>query len=564
LGNSGLITRIPGKNRYRLAGDGLRFAIFYTKLHDRLLRPLLAADQPPAPPQLRKSLQTIDIHITETIDQAPPTAKSRLKTQDNSQSPSDQGSLRRSRDCARQRWPFGQFHRTRAGGFVGWAGLSSDEFSLRYSDLVTGSYDCVDRIVLNAFFPLGHNPGGFRTWWRRWHGDSDTELDNTHLMRMAGRFARRVKAWGAANGVPVIFCTAGERKHRIAEAYLATHEVVDLDEQHRSGFGYGFAVYQLEYSRNLIFADGATMQRVFDTVVDRTRSRLDVPKIRTIFGTAQRPRRTRKHSSMIEAAIETPTFDLTVFKLHFGRLTGKAYTKGERVLRFEAIAHNTAELRCGRMIEKFPEIVTRLAGIVERFATALDCVDTGFLGDGILDELPTGVRLGATRVGGVDLSKTRMRDALRAALALAPAPNGFTVAEFAARVHSLTGVDHCGYSIRQAAYDLRKLRGKQLVNKPGRARRYHVPPLAARTIAAPAHPPRPGHHPDPRRDPQPEDGTQTRTLDPRRPRLRTDPHSHANALQRSRHRNAASRLMIRHQSAIPHHQQIVGSRSPGG
>src|ERR1700739_4336398 len=59
--------------------------------------------------------------------------------------------------------------------------------------------------------------------------------------------------------------------------------------------------------------------------------------------------------------------------------------------------HNTAELRCGRMIEKFPEIVTRLAGIAERFATALDCVDTGFLGDGVLDELPTGSTLGATR-----------------------------------------------------------------------------------------------------------------------------------------------------------------------
>jgi len=65
-----LITRIlPGKNRYRLTGDGLRFAIFYTKLHDRLLGPLLAADQPPAPVPLRKALHTIDIHITETIDQ---------------------------------------------------------------------------------------------------------------------------------------------------------------------------------------------------------------------------------------------------------------------------------------------------------------------------------------------------------------------------------------------------------------------------------------------------------------------------------------------------------------
>ncbi|WP_204801000.1 hypothetical protein [Mycobacterium riyadhense] len=259
---------------------------------------------------------------------------------------------------------------------------------------------------------------------------------------------------------------------------------LDLDEQHRSGFGYGFAVYQLEYSRNLIFSDGYQMQQVFDTVVDRTRSRLDVPKIRTIFGAARRPYRTRKGSSAIEATIETPTYDLTVFKLHFGRLTGKAYTKGERVLRFEAIAHNTADLRCGRMIEKFPEIVTRLADIAERFATALDCVDTGFIADGILDELPTSARLGATRVGGVDLNKPRIRDALSAVLALAPAPYGFTVGEFAAKVHAMTGISDPHYTVRQAAYDLRKLRGKHLVDKPGRARRYRVSALAARTIAA--------------------------------------------------------------------------------
>jgi hypothetical protein len=67
---NGLITRIPGKNLYRLTDDGLRFAIFYTKVHDRLLRPLLAADQPPAPLPIRKALHTIDIHVTETIDHA--------------------------------------------------------------------------------------------------------------------------------------------------------------------------------------------------------------------------------------------------------------------------------------------------------------------------------------------------------------------------------------------------------------------------------------------------------------------------------------------------------------
>jgi len=59
---NGPITRIPGQ----LTGDGLRFAIFYTKLHDRPLRPLLAADQPP----LRKALHTINTHIAEHIDNA--------------------------------------------------------------------------------------------------------------------------------------------------------------------------------------------------------------------------------------------------------------------------------------------------------------------------------------------------------------------------------------------------------------------------------------------------------------------------------------------------------------
>jgi hypothetical protein len=39
-----------------------------------------------------------------------------------------------------------------------------------------------------------------------------------------------------------------------------------------------------------------------------------------------------------------------------------------------------------------------------------------------------------------------------------------------------------GYTIRKAAYDLRKLRGKQLADKPGRTRRYLISPAAARII----------------------------------------------------------------------------------
>jgi hypothetical protein len=91
-------------------------------------------------------------------------------------------------------------------------------------------------------------------------------------------------------------------------------------------------------------------------------------------------------------------------------------------------------------------------------------------------------QIGAVRTGGIDLNKPRIRVALAAALALAAAPHGFTVAEFTAKVCQLTRRD--GYTIRQGSYDLRKLRGKNLALKPARMRRYHGPPDAARTIAA--------------------------------------------------------------------------------
>jgi hypothetical protein len=66
----GLIQRLPGHNVYHLTPAGQRFAVFYTKLHNRLLRPLLAADTPPAPLPLRQALRTIDRHIDDYLSLA--------------------------------------------------------------------------------------------------------------------------------------------------------------------------------------------------------------------------------------------------------------------------------------------------------------------------------------------------------------------------------------------------------------------------------------------------------------------------------------------------------------
>jgi len=516
----------------------------------------------------------------------------------------------------------------------------TDRLGTLYQDLLSDSYDCVDRIVLNAYFRMGHDPGGFRVWWRALTG-SDATLENTYLMRMAGRFSRRVRGYAKAHGIPVIDCSAGQRKHDLAEEYLAKttvtqglflilvgraqapvwdvnakhhierkkpmpyvnhysfhildpdwghltikisghppfpaqvilngHEYVacrarkaglrftkegncfttisdaaglakiadtlsepraigrlsqvcerwiyrclcfalDFDEQKRSGFHYQYSSYQIEYSRNLVFEVGGHLDQVFQALIDRSRAPLDLKSIRTILGYRRRPRYRRRAKRLAEweVSLEKPAYDLTIFKLHCGKLTLKIYSKGERVLRIEAVAHNTQELNCGRALAKFPEVVSRLKSVLERFADALSCIDQCFIADDMLEQLPAASQVGKTTVGGIDLNKTRMRAVVEAVIALSASPNGFTASDVAARVRL-----HCApYGPRHAAYDLKKLRGKHILCRIGYTRRYEPLPSGLRAITAlvvlrnkaikpllaaavPLRPPRGAHNPKP-------------------------------------------------------------------
>jgi hypothetical protein len=228
------------------------------------------------------------------------------------------------------------------------------------------------------------------------------------------------------------------------------------------------------------------MDQVFQAPIDRSRAPLDLKTIKTILGSKHRPkcRRRIQRSAEWEVAVERPAYDLTIFKLHCGKLTLKIYSKGERVLRIEAVAHNTKELNCGRSLDKFPELVSRLKAILERFADALSCIDQSFIADEMLEHLPVASQVGKSIVGGIDLNKVRMRHVVQALIALSPSPNGFTASDVADRARALSKQSQSAYSPRHAAYDLKKLRGKQIVRRIGHTRRYEPLPDGLKAMTA--------------------------------------------------------------------------------
>jgi hypothetical protein len=177
-------------------------------------------------------------------------------------------------------------------------------------------------------------------------------------------------------------------------------------------------------------------------------------------------------------------YDLTIFKLRCGWFTLKIYTKGERVLRVETIAHNVKKLPCGCSLQKFPEVVAQLQGILERFMDALGCMDQCFLSDTTLEQLPAPSQVGKTKVGGIDFNRPRIRWVVEAVLSLASFPGGFTASQLAQQVRTVGQQSESEYGPRHAAYDLKKLRGKQMVEHVGKTRRYQPMLNGLRVMAA--------------------------------------------------------------------------------
>ena len=66
----GLIVRTAATNSYTVTPDGIRVAVFYTKLQTRLLRPLLEADKLPAPVELRRARATVERVLTDYVTNA--------------------------------------------------------------------------------------------------------------------------------------------------------------------------------------------------------------------------------------------------------------------------------------------------------------------------------------------------------------------------------------------------------------------------------------------------------------------------------------------------------------
>jgi hypothetical protein len=486
----------------------------------------------------------------------------------------------------------------------------NDSLTEHYAPLIEGTYDCIDRIVLNAYIPMLMVPGGVRNWYRLMQG-GDADMSDSTMMRFAGRFSRRVQSFCKKKEIPFVHFQTGERKHEEAERLkpkdksfigifavfvsrapsllwevkrfdnnsidirrkkktslvnhyyihiidkdwghitvrmcahppfscniiLNGHEwverhdeykkldatkqsncftsyndgekltqiadtlktkgqleracqrwiysclwfVMDKEQQQVTGIQYKFSIYQIEYSRNLLFKRGRQMDDVYQKIIDLTRGRLNIERLKTIFGKKNRPYNHKSTAPAPEVRIETPDYNLTIFKIHFGRLTVKLYDKGERTLRAEVVVHNTKDLKCKRGINSFGEIVEKLEAIMCSFLSNIDYAHVATIDDETFEKLVMPSQSGKNRLAGIDINKRRIKQVAIALLCLSMKPGGFTSRDLSNAVNGRLKEE---YFPRNASYDLKKFRGKGIVEKTPNSIKYSMTEMGIRTLSA--------------------------------------------------------------------------------
>jgi hypothetical protein len=485
-----------------------------------------------------------------------------------------------------------------------------DQFSRDYGDLLDGLYDCIDRIVLNAYCPMLLSGGGIRFWWRQLKG-GDSDLNTAALMRMAGVVSQRVQAYCRKNNIPFVHYQTGERKHEDAAELLPSdsgyegifavfcaratsmlwevhefgnssidvrrkkkaslvnhyyfhikdkqwghvcvrmcahppfscniilngHEWVenhkqtaglavtkesncftsytdgeklsriadtlkhqgqlekvcqrwvygclwfalDYEAQKKTGFSYKFSVYQVEYSRNFLFKRGRLLDEVYQHIINLTRERIDIPYLKTLLGRKTRPYTTKHHSSAPEVHVQTPDYNLTVFKIHVGKLTLKLYDKGERTLRAEVVVHNTKELGCKRSLEHFETMVVKLNELMGNFIGNITYAHAATIDDGTMENLSKPVQTGRTRLAGITLTSKRNVTLMESILALMIYPQGFSCTDLKEMMCKKRFKD---YTVNNARYDMRKLKGKKFVQRIRGKQKYHATKQGIQTMSA--------------------------------------------------------------------------------
>jgi hypothetical protein len=268
-----------------------------------------------------------------------------------------------------------------------------------------------------------------------------------------------------------------------------------------------YAIAQIEYCRNFIFKRNFPIHKLFERSCELGLWRLTADKIAEIFGT----RLNRRMRGKLATVIDRIEHGHHAFRAYFKNAFLKQYEKFSTVLRNELVSNNLVDFRLKKGLDHLHAVRERFQDITDRFAGFQAQWLNVHVDFPLLQRLALPITVGAVRYPGIKIHDPRTIRLLEVLLHGGTHIGGWTAKQIHHAVLTTFGLAEDAYRLNQLRYDLRKLKGHDLLERDQSRYAYRLTPKGSQVallflffhkrLCGPLANSRFHHQPDPRHQP---------------------------------------------------------------
>lgn len=315
-----------------------------------------------------------------------------------------------------------------------------------------------------SFFPF------HATYWLNGHSFIEREL-----VRAGIAFRKDDNAFLAVDDVTALQAAADRLSPAIIRKQLDYWTLIlgpkfSKKERGQMNLSRFYAIAQIEYCRNFIFKRHFPIHKIFERSCEIGLWRLTANRISEIFGTRLHKRLRGKLATVIDQ-IEHGHH---VFRAYWKNAFLKQYEKFSRYLRNELCSNNLRDFGLKKGLDHLDAVRNKFQIITDRFAGfQAECLNV-HVDFPLLQRLALPITVGSVRYPGIKIHDTRIIRLLEVLLHGGNTVGGWTTKQIHEGVLTTFQLSSKTYGLNQLRYDLRKLKGHDLLQRDGSRYAYHL------------------------------------------------------------------------------------------
>jgi len=231
-----------------------------------------------------------------------------------------------------------------------------------------------------------------------------------------------------------------------------------------------YSIAQIEYCRNFIFKRHFPIHKLFERSCELGLWRLTAHKISEIFG----QRLHRRMGGKLATVIEQIEHGHHVFRACFKHAVLRQYEKFSTFLRNELCSNNLKDFGLKKSLDNLQAVREKFQTITGCFAAYQAQWLNAHVDFPLLQRIALPITKGSVRHPGIKIHETRIIRLLEVLMHAGTHVGGWTAKEIHEAVLTTFGLSEKRYRLNQLRYDLRKLKGHDLLERDGSRYAYRL------------------------------------------------------------------------------------------